>query len=40
MLCLKYPNVYTDTAIVPMDSPEVFFRQIFNPRVGAHLVRA
>ena len=34
MLCLKYPNVYTDTAIVPMDSPEVFFRHIFTREWG------
>ena len=29
MLCLKYPNIYTDTSIVPMDSPEIFYRHIF-----------
>lgn len=34
MLCLKYPNVYTDTSIVPMDSPEVFFRHIFTREWG------
>ena len=34
MLCLKYPNIYTDTAAVPMDSPEVFFRHIFTREWG------
>ena len=29
MLLLKYPNVYTDTATVFMDSPKNWFEQIF-----------
>ena len=34
MLCLKYPNVYTDTSAIPMDSPAVFMDQIFNRTWG------
>ena len=34
MLCLKYPNVYTDTSAIPMDSPAVFMDQIFNRTCG------
>ncbi|MFQ8841050.1 MAG: hypothetical protein ACLR8P_09145 [Clostridium fessum] len=29
MLLLKYPNVYTDTATVFMDSPKNYYEQIF-----------
>ena len=35
MLCLKYPNVYTDTSAIPMDSPAVFMDQILNRTWGA-----
>ena len=34
MLCLKYPNIYTDTSIIPMDSPEMFYRHIFTQEWG------
>ena len=29
MLLLKYPNIYTDTSILPMDSPKDFYEQVF-----------
>jgi predicted TIM-barrel fold metal-dependent hydrolase len=34
MLLLKYPNVYTDTSAIHMDSPELFMDQIFNRMWG------
>lgn len=33
-LILKYPNLYTDTAALYMDSPEAFMDQIFNRTWG------
>ncbi|MDD2955378.1 MAG: amidohydrolase family protein [Oscillospiraceae bacterium] len=33
-LCLKYPNVYTDTSAMYMDSPEKFMDYIFNQAWG------
>lgn len=34
MLVLKYPNVYTDTSMLYMDSPEDFMDQVFNRTMG------
>lgn len=34
MMVLKYPNVYTDTSMLYMDSPEIFMDQIFNRTMG------
>lgn len=33
-LVLKYPNVYTDTSMLYMDSPEIFFRETFTQQLG------
>jgi predicted TIM-barrel fold metal-dependent hydrolase len=34
LLLLKYPNVYTDTAMLYMDSPKDFFQQVFTRNMG------
>jgi hypothetical protein len=34
MMILKYPNVYTDTSLLYMDSPEAFYDQIFLKNMG------
>ncbi|HEX3026157.1 MAG TPA: amidohydrolase family protein [Clostridia bacterium] len=34
MLLLKYPNVYTDTAMLYMDSPKDFYDQLFMRNMG------
>lgn len=34
MLMLKYPNVYTDTALLYMDSPKDFYGQLFTKNMG------
>ncbi|OGO80048.1 MAG: amidohydrolase [Clostridiales bacterium GWC2_40_7] len=34
MLLIKYPNVYTDTSMLYLDSPKDFFEQIFMKNMG------
>ncbi len=34
MMILKYPNVYTDTSLLYMDSPKDFYDQIFMKNMG------
>lgn len=34
MLLLKYPNVYTDTSLLPMDNAQDFYQQIFTRNMG------
>lgn len=34
MLMLKYPQVYTDTAMLYMDSPKDFYQQVFTKNMG------
>jgi predicted TIM-barrel fold metal-dependent hydrolase len=34
MLLIKYPNIYTDTSLLYMDSPEDFFTQVFTKNLG------
>jgi predicted TIM-barrel fold metal-dependent hydrolase len=34
MLLIKYPNIYTDTSLLYMDSPEDFFNQVFTKNIG------
>lgn len=34
MLLLKYPNVYTDTSILHLDSPKDFYEQVFTRNMG------
>jgi predicted TIM-barrel fold metal-dependent hydrolase len=34
ILLLKYPNVYTDTAMLYLDSPKDFFQQVFTRNMG------
>lgn len=34
MLLLKYPNVYTDTALLHMDNASDFYDQIFTKNMG------
>lgn len=34
MLMIKFPNVYTDTSLLYMDSPKRFFDQIFMKKMG------
>ncbi|NRY60639.1 amidohydrolase family protein [Clostridium beijerinckii] len=36
MLLIKYSNVYTDTAMMYMDSPELFFDKVFNQDIGRY----
>jgi hypothetical protein len=33
-LVLKYPNVYTDTSMLYMDSPEIFLREVLTEQLG------
>ncbi len=37
-LLLKYPNVYTNTALLYFDSPKEFFDQTFNTNMGPHWI--
>jgi predicted TIM-barrel fold metal-dependent hydrolase len=34
MLLLKYPNVYTDTSMLYMDTPKDFYEQVFTKNMG------
>jgi len=34
MLLIKYPNIYSDTSLLFMDSPEDFFTQVFTEDLG------
>ena len=34
MLLIKYPNIYTDTSLLYLDSPEDFFTQVFTKNFG------
>lgn len=34
MLLLKYPNVYTDTSLLPMDNAKDFYEQVFTRSMG------
>jgi predicted TIM-barrel fold metal-dependent hydrolase len=34
MLLIKYPNIYSDTSLLYMDSPEDFFTQVFTKNLG------
>ena len=36
MLMLKYPNIYTDTSFLYLDSPKEFYEQIFTRTMGPH----
>lgn len=36
MLMLKYPNVYTDTSVLYLDSPEESMRRLFTIDMGPH----
>ncbi|UQZ74759.1 amidohydrolase [Niallia circulans] len=36
ILLVKYPNVYTDTSMLYMDSPELFFEQVFTRDMGKY----
>lgn len=36
MLMIKYPNIYTDTSVLYMDSPEESMRRLFEVDMGEH----
>ena len=36
MLMIKYPNVYTDTSVLYMDSPEESMERLFTVGMGPH----
>ena len=36
MLMIKYPNVYTDTAMMYMDSAEQFMEKVFRQDMGEY----